>query len=259
MAEPPLTTKELRMFRATGGELPEDDARELAGISLPPGHIVNAEQGSGPPVAWISAEQLPEDALTERVRALAAMFPQTGLWPMQALGLDNTLDQPWGAGEMDGPDGEIPDALATLLAVDHFDEPTVPAVTALAPAQPGPDLRPDELDIRGAGGLLLVPVGRPADVPAALGWWGGTNYAMSGTDFSAVLRSWEDRFGAVLVSIGFDTMTVQVGRRPMSEEQTDALLREHYAFCPDNIDQGMQPDAFRTGLPDWAYWNFWWD
>jgi len=98
-----------------------------------------------------------------------------------------------------------------------------------------------------------------SDVPAALGWWGGTNYALSGADFSAVLQSWEDRFGTVLVSIGFDTMTVQVGRRPESEQQLDALLREHYAFCPDNIDQGMKPDAFRLGLAEWGYWNFWWD
>ncbi|WP_418004410.1 DUF4253 domain-containing protein [Mycobacterium sp. PDNC021] len=36
-------------------------------------------------------------------------------------------------------------------------------------------------------------------------------------------------------------------------------LAEHYAFCPDNIDQGMSPDAFRLGLAEWPYWNFWWD
>ncbi|MCV7068680.1 DUF4253 domain-containing protein, partial [Mycolicibacterium farcinogenes] len=109
------------------------------------------------------------------------------------------------------------------------------------------------------GRLLLVAVARPADVPAALGWWGGTNYCLSGADFSAVLRSWEDRFGAVLISIGFDTMTVQVGRRPVSAEQFDALLREHYAFCPDNINQGLPPEVFRDGPAEWDFWNFWWD
>jgi len=253
------------MFRATAGPLPAADAGALAGIALPPGRIVTAQEGAGAPVAWVSTEQLSEDRLTELVRALAAVFPQTGLWPMQALGLEGGLDRPWGDGEMDGPEEDIPEALAVLTR-DEFDDGdenaedgAVPAVTALAPTQPGPDLRPDELDIRGAGGLLLVPVARPADVPAELGWWGGTNYCMSGADFSAVLRSWEDRFGTVLVSIGFDTMTVQVGRRPETEEQLDALLREHYAFCPDNIDQGMPPDAFRLGLPEWGYWNFWWD
>ncbi|MGV7586337.1 DUF4253 domain-containing protein [Mycobacterium kansasii] len=245
------------MFRATPGQLPAADARDLAGIALPPGRIVTAQEGAGAPVAWVSTEQLPEDRLTELVRALAAVFPRTGLWPVQALGLEDSLDRPWGQGEMDGPEEQIPEALAALDQ-DHSDNPSVPAVTALAPAQPGPDLLPDQLGVM-EGGLLLVPVSRPADVPAALGWWGGTNYCMSGADFSAVLRSWEDRFAAVLVSIGFDTMTVQVGRRPESEEQLDALLREHYAFCPDNIDQGMPPDVFRLGLPEWLYWNFWWD
>lgn len=247
------------MFRATPGPLPDADARDHAGIALPPGGIVTAQEGSGAPVAWISAEVLPEDQLNELVRSFAAVFPHTGLWPMQARGLeDGNLDRPWDNGEMEGPEGEISDTLAMLLALNHSADPTVPAVSALAAAQPGPDLRPDQLDVE-AGGLLLVPVGRPADVPAALGWWGGTNYCMSGADFSSVLRSWEDRFGAILVSIGFDTMTVQVGRRPQTEEQTDALLREHYGFCPDNIDQGMQPDAFRLGLTQWGYWNFWWD
>jgi hypothetical protein len=246
------------MFRAIPGHLPAADARDLAGIALPPGRIVTAQEGAGAPVAWVSIEQLSENRLTELVRALAAAFPQTGLWPMQALGLEGGLDRPWGDGEMDGPEGEISDALAMLRALDHSDNPPVPSVTTLAAAQPGPDLRAEQLDVE-AGGLLLVPVARPADVPAAVGWWGGTNYCMSGADFSAVLRSWEDRFGTVLVSIGFDTMTVQVGRRPESAEQVDALLREHYAFCPDNIDQGLKPDAFRAGLLEWPYWNFWWD
>lgn len=246
------------MFHATPGPLPEADTRDFAGIVLPPGRIVTAEEGRGAPAAWISTELLAEDQLTQLVRSLAAAFPRTGLWPLQALGLDNgNLDRPWGNGEMDGPEGEIPDAL-DVLTRKHSENPTVPAVTALAPAAAGPDLQPDQLDVE-AGGLLLVPVARPADVAAALGWWGGTNYCMSGADFSAVLRSWEDRFGAILVSIGFDTMMVQVGRRPETEEQVDALLREHYAFCPDNIDQGMQPDAFRLGLSEWPYWNFWWD
>jgi len=153
------------MFRATPGPLPAPDARDIAGIGLPPGRIVTAQQGSGAPVAWISTELLPEDQLTELVRALAAVFPQTGLWPMQALGHDDgNLEQPWRAGEMDGPEGEIPDALATLRAIDHTEDPTVPAVEELAPAQPGSDLRPDQLGIRGAGGLLLVPVETgPAD------------------------------------------------------------------------------------------------
>lgn len=238
------------MFRATPGQLPAADAAALEGISLPPGRIVVAQEGAGVAVAWISADLLPAAQLEGLIRALAAVFPQTGLWPLHADGYpEGRLDQPWVFGEMDGPEGQIPGALE-VLARDDDEDRTVPPVTELVSPQPGPDLDARALGIGVDGRLLLVPVGRPADVPAALGWWGGTNYCLSGADLSAVLRSWEDRFGAVLISIGFDTMAVQVSRRPMSAEQLDGLLREHYAFCPDNIDQGLPPEVFRDGLAE---------
>lgn len=247
------------MFRATPGQLPAADTGDLAGIALPPGRIVVAREGTGVVVAWISADLLPAAQLEELIHALAVVFPQTGLWPLHAEGHpEGRLDQPWAFGEMNGPGDEIPDALAVLTRAGDED-PTVPGVTELASLQPGTDLDAGALGIGLDGRLLLVSVARPADVPAALGWWGGTNYGLSGADFSAVLRSWEDRFGAVLISIGSDTMTVQVGRRPASAEQLDALLREHYAFCPDNIDQGLSPEMFRDGLDEWTFWNFWWD
>ena len=247
------------MFRATPGQLPAADVGALAGITLPPGRIVVTEEGAGAAVAWISADVLPADQLEELIRALAEVFPHTGLWPLHAEGFPKgRLDQPWAFGEMDGPGDEIPDALAVLTCNDDEDL-TVPAVTELASPQPGTDLDAGALGIGIDGRLLLVSATRPADVPAALGWWGGTNYGLSGADFSAVLRSWEDRFGAVLISIGFDTMAVQVGRRPVSAEQLDALLREHYVFCPDNIDQGLPPEVLRDGLAEWNFWSFWWD
>lgn len=256
------------MFCANPGKLPAADARELAGVPLPPGRMVIAQEGTGVPVAWISTDVLAAEHLDGLIQALAAAFPQTGLWPLRAEGLPaGTLGQPWARGEMDGPEVEIPGPLEVLTRFDSdeppagldWDEPAVPAVTALAPATPGPDLPAQRLQSGEPGGLLLVPVGRPADVPAALGWWGGTNYDMTGADFSAVLRSWEDRFGAVLVSIGFATMSVQLGRQPVGREQVEALLREHYAFCPDNIDQGLPAETYRAGLTEWWFWNFWWD
>lgn len=259
------------MFRATPGKLPAADTTEVGGVALPAGRLVTAAEGDGPAVAWISTEILGEDRLNELIRALAAAFPQTGLWPLQATGLeDGNLARPWGDGELKGPSGkDVPDALAVLTRFDaedaaqepdaEEDEPSVPPVTGLALAIPGADLAAGSLETGSAGGLLLVPVARPADVPAALGWMGAANYDMSGDDHAAVLRSWEDRFGAALVGIGFDTLLVQVGQVPQSAEQIDGLLREHYAYCPDNIDQGLDADEFRAGLTEWTHWSFWWD
>ncbi|MFC7752265.1 DUF4253 domain-containing protein [Tsukamurella soli] len=106
---------------------------------------------------------------------------------------------------------------------------------------------------------MLVPVARPADVPAALGWIGATNSELRGAELTAVLRSWEDRFGAVLIGLGFDTMTVQLSRLPQGADEIQAILGEHYAFCADNIDQGLPADQYAEGLSEWLHWDFWWD
>lgn len=253
------------MFQATPGKLPA--AGELEGVKLPPGGPVRSANGDA--IAWISDAVLPQDELEGLIDALAKVFPQTGLWPLQAKGqADSDLARPWKDSELAAPSTDIPDALDVLARAGaayaakysdaEDDQPKVPPVTALAPAAPGPDPTAVQLEVDG-GGLLLVPVGRPGDAPAALGWFGATDSGLTGADISAVLRSWEDRFGAVLVGIGFDTLVVQVGRLPETDAQLTALVSEHYAFCPDNIEQGVGPDDYRAGLTEWTHWNFWWD
>lgn len=107
--------------------------------------------------------------------------------------------------------------------------------------------------------LLLVPVTRPADVPAHLGWWGAANYDLSGGDISAVLRSWEDRFGAVLIGMGFDTLTLHAAHPPVEPRQIELVAREQFAFCPDIVDQGVETiEALQECVAD-ARWWFWWD
>lgn len=277
------------MFHATPGKLPAANATEVGGVKIPSGQPVQSESGDA--VAWISADVLPADQLNELIRDLAAAYDKTGLWPLQAHGRgqdgpdswdgdvpgeagDDTawsggdLGQPWGDGELAGPQGTVGDALPVLLRLgaENLDDeepdadPDRPAaVTALAEAVPGADLPAGALDVEGAGALLLVPVARPADVPYALGWSGATDESLGGTDVSAVLRSWEERFGAVPVSIGYDALMVQVARPPQSPAQLDGVLSEHYAFCADNVDRGEGTDAYRQGLTEWTHWSFWWE
>lgn len=256
------------MFRATPGTLPAADAREVGGVALPSGHLVHDDQAAAR--TWISTEVLPADRLGELTRSLAAVFAETGLWPVQVpkqyMGSDP--DVPWRSGRLEPPVTAIPDPLGVVLrdaaedaAEFDADEDAPlrpPPVTELAPAQPGPDSQPGELEARKDGALLLVPVARPADVPAALGWDGAVNYDLGAGDITAVVRSWEDRFGAVLVSLGLDTMTLQVTRRPESGAQLDALAYEHSVFCPDNYSHA-DFNSYRTGLSAWTHWSFWWD
>lgn len=108
--------------------------------------------------------------------------------------------------------------------------------------------------------LGLVAVDRPADVPAGLGWNGMLNQTPDVGALSAVLRSWEDRFGAVLVALGFDSLTLSVAAPPTTPARALALAAEHRAFCLDNFP--LQPGdlrAFSVSLLRARSWRFWWD
>ncbi|MFJ1831735.1 DUF4253 domain-containing protein [Streptomyces sp. NPDC087532] len=144
---------------------------------------------------------------------------------------------------------------------------------APSPAADGPD-KPDDLaagiadECTGPHGwypgtrAALVPARRSADIPAAIGWSGPVNYEDDVARLCAVLRSWEDRFGIRIVVIGFDTLTVSVGRPPTTPAEARALAAEHFAFCPDNINQSPPYDldvyAEKMVLKQ-ETWSFWWD
>jgi hypothetical protein len=112
----------------------------------------------------------------------------------------------------------------------------------------------------GVGRLVLVPVTRPADVPAQLGWLGPCNIGLSGGELSAVLRTWEDRFACVLTGLGPDTPLLEVGAPPSAPEVARRVARDHYAVCPDNIDQGIDDiDEYADTVVVAPTWAFWWD
>ncbi|MFC9795747.1 DUF4253 domain-containing protein [Streptomyces sp. NPDC057695] len=108
----------------------------------------------------------------------------------------------------------------------------------------------------------LVPARRSADVPAVIGWTGPLNHENDVARLCAVLRSWEDRFGARVVALTFDQLVLSVAAPPMSREDAEAVAAEHFAFCPDTIQQGSHSnlgDYAREVLLDSPVWTFWWD
>ncbi len=78
-----------------------------------------------------------------------------------------------------------------------------------------------------------------ADILDTVGWMGAVNEDGDPLDMSTVLRSWELRFDAYVVGMGTDTLTLAVGRPPRDLRRATAIAAEHYAFCPDNIQQGV--------------------
>jgi hypothetical protein len=104
----------------------------------------------------------------------------------------------------------------------------------------------------------LVVADRPADIVGLVGWSRATGEAAK---LSAVLRSWEERFDAKLVRLGFDTMVLPVGRPPRSLEEALPIAAEHYVFDIENVSQGVgSVRRFAAEeLVGASSWSFWWD
>jgi len=123
--------------------------------------------------------------------------------------------------------------------------------------------------------LGLASASRPADVPAVVGW------SVFGIDFispaarsfefslpgarsliiGAVLRSWEERFGARLLRIGSDAvLQVLAERPPRTRERATRLAAEFYAFA-DEIDHSAAytVSSIAARLVGAPVWTFWWD
>ena len=109
-----------------------------------------------------------------------------------------------------------------------------------------------------AARLGLVRCQRPADAVAVAGWLGAINVT-GPAEVAAVLRSWEERFGAVLAGLGFDTLTLLVPHPPVDERQAAPIAAEIAALCPDALWQGPATTIAglaRTlvGQPVWRLW-----
>ena len=75
-----------------------------------------------------------------------------------------------------------------------------------------------------------------------------------------MLRSWEDRFGARLLDIGFAEIRLLVDRPPRSLEAAQRIAAEHFAFCDECGGQGLRDiSSIAVSLVNAPIWTFWWD
>ncbi|WP_107489558.1 DUF4253 domain-containing protein, partial [Streptomyces sp. rh34] len=159
------------------------------------------------------------------------------------------------SGERSGGPGSWP-GLAPVPAREAAEDPDTAAAGLAGVITADPD------SWLGGARMALVPARRSADIPAAIGWSGPMNHENDVARLCAVLRSWEDRYDARVVVLGFDTLIVSVGRPPATAEEARALAAEHYAFCPDNIDQSPPYDLdiyAEKAVLNQEVWSFWWD
>jgi Domain of unknown function (DUF4253) len=261
-------------------EVPADGELQVGAVRLPAGRRVHAGFESVTPVAWATTEPLPEPGLTWW--QLSAQREDSGLAPILLAGLDHTTRRPWDVEEFGEPaDVSQVDHLsaAELLAEcwsgetgggeeeedEEFWEMLAPfglSFPGLAPATTS-GLSPARLQAFLAAlapaRIGLVPAARPADVLPRIGWNGSDRFDWNPLPIAAVLRSWEDRFGARLLEVGFARIRLLVERPPATIEAARAIAAEHFAFC-DEAQVGLHDvGLIADSLVNAPLWTFWWD
>ncbi|ANH92781.1 hypothetical protein A8713_17800 [Streptomyces sp. SAT1] len=249
-------------------KLAADPSGRSLGLQLPPGSLIDATD-DGPwrePLMWCAGRAV----ASGNWAALGGPAARVGLLPV-LLDLNGGQGGPedWelAPGETSYPgDHDAEDVLAECWpewAVERAGEwPGLAEPLSLTAA---PDVRAAELADALAEGrpwlkdphLALVPARRSADIPAAIGWSGPVNHEEDVARLCAVLRSWEDRFGIRVVALGFDHLTVSVAAPPATPAEAEAVAAEHFAFCPDSVEEGL--DAYARTLTGGRSWHFWWD
>jgi hypothetical protein len=231
------------------GQLPLGDTLQLGVVELGPGRLVlprNADEGRPSSTLWLTDDVVP--GALACWAALAEQFPTTGLWPLLIQGIDEAHLLTMTEAAVDAID--VHELLETgwhdgLVPINNPWAPGSgplapfgPVFPGLAPAQratnPEPLVFPD-----GQARIGLVSCRRAADAVARAGWTGAIN-VRSSAEVSAVLRSWEDRFGAILVGLAFATMTLVVTRPPTSDDDALRVAAEVAALCPDAL---WQPES----------------
>jgi len=117
-----------------------------------------------------------------------------------------------------------------------------------------------------AARIGLVPARRPADVLAIVGWSTFDDPArgdepQNAVWIAAVLRSWEDRFGARLLNVGPGAVIrLLVERPPRSLEAAERIAAEHRVFADECAGSGASDiPSISASIVSSPIWTFWWD
>jgi hypothetical protein len=224
--------------------LPADGTVRVGQVSMPAGRRIAGRAG---PVAWVTDEPVEEPGLLWST--LSADSTATGLVPFLAASLED-----------EGTRAQVAESLALAagagLDSDYEDYPA--------------DDDYDSGDDDSEGGGPFGERGRPwanggfddpADITGLSGFDAAGLQEGSGTlPVAAVLRSWEDRFGARLLRIGFAQISLLATRPPRDLESIQLLAAEHLVFCNECGGLGLSEISTITRyLMASPVWTFWWD
>ncbi|GAA2331280.1 DUF4253 domain-containing protein [Saccharopolyspora halophila] len=253
-------------------------------VELPPGEVLTEQTaltGDPAPLCWISHEA-PEPRL---VAALRGGHRRSGLWPLLLCDSDETYGERCTVGVVPPEPLDHIDRWRVFDVMQRIWDGLVQADDDLGPAYDLEVLAPFDYTCPGpthAGALLadpdvlanqqlpkfvdedtrlsLVPVQRGADVLTVLGWSGAANHVSRTAGLSAMIRSWEERFGARILRLGPDRLDLSVAAPPQNLDHAKAVAAEHWTFCPDRILQETGSiSAYAQEIRGRRTWSFWWD
>ncbi|MCU1452714.1 MAG: hypothetical protein JWN46_860 [Acidimicrobiales bacterium] len=102
------------------------------------------------------------------------------------------------------------------------------------------DTRPDDVALRSLQGetvhIVLVPAAGGWEVPALLAWSGAEKEGHGGPEHVAVLHFWRESYGAELIGLGLESLELLVERPPTDARGAFELAMQHYAYCPELMD-----------------------
>jgi len=260
------------------GAVPEDGEMFIAGFGMwCPGRQLRA--ASGVPVVWVSDRAIGDGLVWG---ALAEESAESGLQPFLLSGMDGGTARPWDTGEQvsEPEDTEAIDDMDAAQVLDDWwwdpgedelaEDEELRAMFAPFGAR-FPGLAPDvteELDpelMRRAvvqytrdARIGLVPAARPADILPRIGWAGAANNRTA-SELAVVLRSWEDRFGARLLEVGFADIRLLVSRPPQTLQAAQPIAAEHVAFSDEAHKGPRHVGEIARALVNNPFWDFWWD
>ncbi|QGK72433.1 DUF4253 domain-containing protein [Allosaccharopolyspora coralli] len=254
---------------------------------MPAGEILteqSARTGGAPEaqaLCWIS-DDVPSARL---LAALRADHRRTGLWPLLVVDDDEVYGDRCTVGVVPPEPIEHVDRWNAADVMSRIWNGLCQADNDLGPAYPPETLQPfDEVcpGLAMSGNLLadpdilanqqahrfvdestrlaLVPVDRGADALTTLGWSGAANHVSRTAGLSAMLRSWEERFGARILRLGPDRLDVSVAAPPQEGAHAAAVAAEHWTFCPDRVLQDADGiGEYATEIRGRRTWSFWWE
>jgi hypothetical protein len=272
--------------------LPDDGPARVGAIALPAGRRITPYDDADNPldaIAWVTSSVVPDAGLAWA--ALSDVHDETGLVPVLLADDEDDSDyffeEPSDVAEVDRLDA------AELLAgrwqgrlPSEGEEQVEPAWTrerapftrhfpSLAPPEhtPLPSARLHQtLSSLPPARIGLIPARRPADALPVVGWIttdDDLGYAPFPPEpvspavwMAAVLRSWEDRFGARLLNIGPGAeIRLLIHRPPLAPDTASIVAAEHWAFADECDDCGHADIAqIITALQNQPpIWQFWWD